>query len=254
MGTSAVLEMPKGVCVTPSEIGTIGAFYEPTAASERKLIYSDQQLIRELVKVLDRQLLDLVDSRSPEEFEYARKRVWPRYVRALRALHDTASNLISDEVLAQISDSLLPSLAADLEKQEGALGSKLVEQSVFTLWMMPKIRTLAQEIVKAGDAPDRAADNLLIDEYQSTSLWAQLHLDAIFAALKFDRPVRESIREPICNGLRAAVNAYAIMKDALYLRHPIVDEGPLEALPWDAEDDELLASSIGDDAKPAERN
>src|SRR5271166_3101606 len=136
MGT-AVLEMPKGVCA-PAEIGTIGAFYEPSVASEKKLVYSDQQLIRDLVNVLDKQLLDLVDSRSPDEFYHVRNKVWPRYIRALSALHDTAANLISDDELQQIADSIIANLSADLEKQEANLGTQLVEQSIFTLWMMQK--------------------------------------------------------------------------------------------------------------------
>ena len=48
---TAVLEMPKGVCA-PTQIGTIGAFYEPSVASEKKLVYSDQQLIRDRLRSL----------------------------------------------------------------------------------------------------------------------------------------------------------------------------------------------------------
>src|SRR5271157_1498495 len=237
MGTAAVLEMPKGVCAP--EIGTIGAFYEPSVESEKQLVYSDQQLVRELVKVLDRQLLDLVDSRSPDEFYHVRNKVWPRYIRALSALHDTAANLISDDELQQIADSIIANLSADLEKQEANLGTQLVEQSIFTLWMMQKIRALSHEIASAGEPPDKAADGILLKEYLNHSLWAQLHLDAIFAALKFNRPIRQSIWEPMCDGLRAAVNAYAVMKDAVYLRRPRVQEdAPLAGLPWDEEDEE----------------
>ncbi len=238
---TAVLEMPKGVCA-PTEIGTIGAFYE-SAASEKKLVYSDQQLIRELIKVLDRQLLDLVDSRSEDEFYQVRDRVWPRYLRALSALLDTVANLVSNE--EQVADAIIANLSADLAKQERTLGPQLVEQSIFTLWMLQKIRALASEIAKAGDPPDKAADRILLKEYLTNSLWAELHLDAIFAAVKFNRPIRESIWEPMCNGLRAAVTGYAVMKDALYLRQPKVqDETPLEGLPWDDEDKYLLDSSM----------
>ena len=243
---TAVLEMPKGACAPP-EIGTIGAFYEPSVASEKKLIYSDQQLIRELVRVLDKQLLDLVESRSPDEFYHVRNKVWPRYIRALSALQDTAANLISADEMRKIEDSIIANLSADLEKQGDTLGAQLTEQSMFTLWMMPKIHAVAWEISNAGDPPDKAADSVLLKEYLAHSLWAQLHLDAIFAALKFNRPIRESIWEPMCNGLRAAVDAYAVMKDALYLRQPKVqDETPLEGLPWDEEDQELLDSSMVD--------
>jgi hypothetical protein len=249
---SAVLEMPKGVCPNPVEVGTIGAFYEPSVAPEKKLIHSDQQLIRSLVKEIDKQLLDLLDSRSPDEFYQVRDKAWPRYIRALTALLDTAANLVPNE--DHVTEGILAHLSADLDKQGATLGPQLLEQSIFTLWMMPKIRSVAIEISRAGDPPDKSADDILLREYLTHSLWAQLHLDAIFAAVKFNRPIREAIWEPMCNGLRASVNAYAVAKDALYLRRPPVEEVALEGLPWDAEDDELLASSMGDDAESAERH
>ena len=60
-------------------------------------------------------------------------------------------------------------------------------------------------------------------------------------------PIAEEVKEMICEGLRAAVNAYVIVKDALALRRtePIVESAPVD-LPWDEEDDELLAASMRD--------
>jgi hypothetical protein len=249
MGT-AVIDVPKGVCAPPSEIGTLGAFFQPSTTAEKKLVRSDERLIRELVAMLDRQLIAAVDSRSIAEFESVRKNVLPRYVRALRALHDTVSNLVSDDVLEFISDSVTPELKDDLEKQrESRFGDKLTDQAVFTLWTFQKIRSLAREITDAGNvsADKRAADNVLIQEYHAASLWAQFHLDVLFAAMKFDRPICEQIRGTISEGLRAAVNAYVVMKDALVLRCPALEQSaPVSALPWDSEDEELLASSMRD--------
>ena len=197
-----------------------------------------------MVKELDKQLLDLLDSRSEDEFYQVRGKTWPRYIRALSALQDTAANLIPQ--LTRITQTLIANLSADLSKQELTLGSQLVEQSIFTLWMMQKIRSLGREISSAGEPQDKAKEAVLLREYIAHSVWAQLHLDAIFAR-GINRPIRQSIWEPMCNGLRSAVTAYAVMKDALYLRQPkIEDETPLHGLPWDDEDEELLASSMED--------
>ncbi|MHB8486836.1 MAG: hypothetical protein ACYDCM_14075 [Candidatus Acidiferrales bacterium] len=249
MGT-AIIDIPKGVCPPPSEIGTLGAFFQPSTTSEKKLVRSDERLIRELVGVLDRQLIAAVDARSVSEFSSVRKNVMPRYVRALRALHDTVINLVSDEMLKSLSDSIIAELADDLEKQrESRFGDKLTDQALFTLWTIRKISSLAQEIISAGKVlgGKRQADNTLLYEYHANSLWAQFHLDVLFAAMKFDRPICEQIRETICDGLRASVNAYAIMKDALSLRRPQIEEtAPALALPWDEEDEQLLASSMRD--------
>jgi hypothetical protein len=253
---TAVCKMPTYV-YDPAEVGTIGAFFEPSVASEKNLRRSEQELVRELVAVLDKQLLKVIDSRSKTEFATTRDSVWPRYVRALRALHDTVANLVPDNVYEMISHAVIDDLSADLQ-QEGSqrLGGKVIEQSIFTLWTMQRIRQLGREIVDAGKLPPkyRSKDKALFEEYYGTSLWAQFHLDMVFCALKFDRPLCEDIHDLICDGLRASVNAYAVMKDALRLRQPSVEDTAIENLPWDEEDDELLASSMEPDASPHRLN
>jgi hypothetical protein len=246
----AVYEIPKGVCPPPSEIGTLGAFFQPSTTSEKKLVQSDERLVRELVNVLDRQLIAAVEARSVREFCSVRDNVFLRYVRSLRALRDTVSNLVSDDVLEFISDSVMPGLTDDLEKQRDRFGEKLTDQAIFTLWTVQKIRALGHEIADVGSVSDdkKVKDNALMYEYHAASVWAQFHLDVLFAAMKFDRAICDEIRETICDGLRASVNAYAIMKDALALRYAaaVEDNVSPNVLPWDAEDEQLLASSMKD--------
>jgi hypothetical protein len=250
MRTAGFREIPKGVFPPPSEIGTLGAYFQPTPISQQKLVRSDERLIEELVRVLDRQLFAAVDTRSAAEFVEVRKRVMPRYVRGLRALQDTVSNLVSAQMLECISDSVAKELADDLETQrDSRFGEKLTDQAVFTLWTLRNIRALADEISKAGKPPEesRQSDNALRHEYFMACLWAQFHLDVLFAAVKFDRPICDEIRDEICDGLKAAVDAFVIMKDVLSLRQPKQEQDttPL-GLPWDKEDERLLDSSMRD--------
>lgn len=248
MGT-VILDITRGACPPPSEIGALGAFFQSSPTSDKNLVRSDERLIRELVGVLDRQLIAAVDTRSVAEFETVRKNVMPRYVRSLRALYDTVINLVSEEMLQSISDAIIPELSNDLEKQrESRFGDKLTDQAVFTLWTIRKISALGRSL-DATEVPadKKQADNTLVFEYHAASLWAQFHLDVLFAAMKFDRPICEQTRETICDGLRASVNAFVIMKDARALRCSQNDEAaPDITLPWDAEDEQLLASSMRD--------
>jgi hypothetical protein len=201
-----------------------------------------------VVSVLDRQLLAALNVRSFAEFKLVRDKVLPRYVRALRALQDTSSNLLPVEVEDQLAASVITDLSGDLNKQELRFGKKLVEQAAFTLWTVGRIRAMTHEIAKAGHAPSdkKQADWSLFYEYTAASLWSQFHLDILFAAMKFDRPIREELRESICDGMKCAVNAYAIMKDALLLRLPVPESQPANALPWDEEDEQLLSASMRD--------
>jgi hypothetical protein len=248
MGTVAVLGMPKGVCA-PCEIGSLGAFFE-TAWVPTTTLSTDKNLIRELVGVLDKQLLEALSARTAQEFEDVRQKVWPKYFRALRALQDTISNMLSEHQTEHIYAEAVVRIEADLEKQRvSRFGDTITEQAVFTLWTLGKIRSLAREICAAGEPPveKKQADRDLLSDFCGNSWWSQFHLDILIAAMKFDRPIPEEIREAVCDGLRAAVNAFVIMKEALRLRLPHIEELPLVAnLPWDDEDEGLLASSMKD--------
>lgn len=238
--------IPKAL-LAPQEIGALGALFEPTQSLEADITSKQVRLINDLVSVVDRQLLNVVGSRSEAEFYKAREVAFPKYIRALRALHDTVKNLIDDFQIEAMRAETLPTITADLQKQEVRFGPTMTEQALFTLWTTEKMRSLAHKI-DALLIPEgkRKADKKLFHEYYTNCLWSQFHLDALLAAVKLDRPIAEEIREPILNGLRAAVDAYTIMQEALSLRQPRTAETIPSDLPWDEEDERLLAASMRD--------
>jgi hypothetical protein len=248
---SAVLELPRGLCA-PEEIGSLGAFFDTSPSPDDCLGVKEERLIRGLVSALDTYLLAAISARSGAEFSRERKKVWPKYVRSLRALLDTFNNLVPEHVMEDLSRQAMTGLDNDIQKKgESVFGTTLKNQALFTLWTIGKIRVLGREIIIGGQVSEdkRQRDRELAHEYHLDSLWSQFHLDCLVAAIKFDRPVCEEIRTEVCDGLRAAVNAYAIMKDAVALRAPSPSgiENPTPAnLPWDDEDEGLLASSMRD--------
>lgn len=244
---SQVLELPKGVRA-PVEIGSLGAFYETSSSSDEVLEAREERLISNLLESVTRYVLGAISARTVAEFRNERRKAWPKYVRALRALHDTFVNLVPEEVIASVSRQAMRDLEADIEKRGVAVfGETLTEQALFTLFTVGEIRALAKDLMNAEVPPEKRAEDLeLLQEYHQDSLWAQFHLDGLIAAIRFNRYVAEEIRADVCEGLRAAVNAYAIMKDAAALRRPSVEEPPVANLPWDEEDERLLASSMRD--------
>lgn len=243
----ALLDMPR-LGVAPFVVGTIGALYEPSIVIETELVRADERLVRELLSMMDRQLLSVLEARSAAEFSQLRAEVFPKYVRALRAVADTMSNLIPESEIETLSGEATASIIKDLEKQRGVIiASPLVDQSIFTLWTLSKIRTLGRRIEVAGRvSADKEGDDLkLLKEYRLTSLWAQFHLDSALSSIKFKRPLPDDVQGIIHDGLRSAVNAYAIMREALSLR-TLVEEVPPAELPWTDEDETLLASSMRD--------
>ena len=241
----ALLDMPTQLCA-PFDVGTLGAFFDQSSAVQTSLKDSDERLIGNLVSVLDNQLLEILQTRTVVEFKQTREKIWPRYIRALRALSDTISNLVAEDQVAAISEACLATLAGDLQKQRGVrFANSLADQAVFTLWTMGKIRSLGKQILDSGDPRDRDLDSKLCADYHISSLWAQFHLDTTLAALKFGKDIPYEIQGTISDGLRASVNAYAIMKEALSLRvsQASLPEG---SLPWDEGDERLLSSSMRD--------
>ncbi len=245
MGALA-LDMPHSA-VFGSEIGSLGALFEPSSLPE-PIARSEERLVVDLGKQIDRQLLAAIDSRTKAEFISVRKRVWPRYVRALRALSDTVSNLVPEFVLDEVSIRGFASLAEDIERSKDArFGENLTEQALFTLWTIGKMRPIARQLSEEILPADKhAEDAALAAEYNINALWAQFHLDAVIAALKFDKTIAAAVQHELCDGLRSAVNAFTIMQDGLALRRVEIIGETVEDLPWDEEDEELLASSMKD--------
>jgi|SRR5271157_4463943 len=244
----ALLDMPRQTCA-PFEVSTLGSFIGQSSSVRTVLIQSDEELVRKLVSMLDNQLLGVLETRSVLEFTQARAEIWQKqkYVRARRALSDTMSNLASESKLEAVSKACMATLAADLQKQRGVrFGDELTEQAVFTMWTFARISAFAQKVQDAGEACDKDADLKLNAEYQLHLLWAQFHMDAVVAAMKFKKTIRDDVQHVICEGLRSAVNAYAILREALALRVSPVQGSSPAALPWDDEDERLLASSMRD--------
>lgn len=245
----ALLDMPQPNCApAPYVLGTLGASFEVPIEVESSLTRSDERLIKDLVKMLDRQLLAALDSRSAEEFAKVRTEVWPKYVRALRALADTMRNMASEAAIERVSKATFTQISEDLEKQRGTrFGDVLTQQAIFTVWTLERIRSLGFRLaIQPPTLKQRSADLQLNREYRLCSLWSQFHMDILVAAIEYDRTVPSDVQDMICDGLRSAVNAYAIMEEALLLRHPRAEEPPAEALPWDEEDEQLLAASMRD--------
>lgn len=245
MELTSSLDMPRQICPT-FEFGTLSAFFGESEAIQTDLVHSDEELIRKLVSLLDNQLLAVLETRSVLEFVESRRETFPRYVRARRALSDTMSNLASESELEKISRLCSVTLTEDLRKLRPRLGDKLTDQAVFTLWTLGKVSALAQKVNKAGDPRDKDADLKLNSEYHSCLLWTQFHLDVLAAAMKFKKAVRDDVQGIICDGLRTAVNLYAILKEAFQLRTAQAEFSPPPALPWDEEDEQLLAASMKD--------
>lgn len=243
---AALRDIPKPVC-PHFDISNIGAFIEQPNCVQTELVRSDEELLRGLKSVLENQLLAILEARSALEFINVRNTVWPKYIKARRAFMDTFSNLAPESTIETIAKECASGISEDIQKQRGIrFGDALTDQAVFSLWTFRKISELAKAVNSAGTPSDKEADRKLHAEYDLCSMWGMLHLDLVTIAMKFKKTIPEDIQESICEGLRIIVNVYAILKDAMALRAPQAEAPLATALPWDDEDEKLLALSMKD--------
>jgi hypothetical protein len=241
----AILGIPQPGCA-PFIVGTLGSAFEAPQDADSFLTRNDERLIRELITMLEKQILAALDARSASEFSQVRSQVWPKYCRSLRALSDTIRNMAPDHEIDRATKAVMETYSEDLQTRHVRFGNQLKDQAIFTLWTLGKIRTLGFSLAAPTAPALRGKDLELCNEYRLCSLWTQFHMDIVIQSIKFDRTIPDEIQEVVCEGLRTAVNAYAIMKEAYALRHPRTEQPPITGLPWDEEDEQLLAASMRD--------
>jgi hypothetical protein len=243
---SVLLEMPTRV-TPPFEMGTLGALDATTSGETSVIARSDESLIRQLIEALDRQLLVILNCRSASECEKARREVWQNYARSRRALSDMISVVVPPGIIDLFRASTSARIASDLGRARNVLFSEEIgDQVEFTTWISDRMQFISHQISIADDPKDRDADIKLNEDFHLYTMWGQFHYDCVLASMKFKLPIPSPIQPSIRDGLRAWVNASAIMEEALALRMPDQEQSSEVQLPWDEEDQELLDSSMRD--------
>jgi hypothetical protein len=244
----ALLEMPTRMS-QPFEAGSLGAL-DATASGETRVIKrTDESLLRQMTENLDKKLLSVLACRTSEEFGKTRREIWERYFRARRALGDTINLVIPKKFVESVRCATLQRITEDLDRSRNVLfGEDIAQQFEFTMWTVNRIQAVAHEIAKAGEPSDRNADSRLHEDFCLYTAWGQFHYDCVLASMKFEQPIHDDLQFPIRDGLRAWVNAAAIVEEALSLRVPDGIGGTVQFFDqsWDDEDEELLASSMKD--------
>jgi hypothetical protein len=250
MGT-ATLQVPQGL--PRFEIGALGALDAATSGETSVISRAGEALIRQLIEVVDKQLLEALCCRTVAEFIEVREKQWSDYIRASRALTDMIQILIPASAMDLLCAAAEGRIVEDLERSKNVLfGEGIAEQADFSMWIFHRMRAVAYQIGKSGPPRDSDLDLKLNCDFRLYSMWGRFHYDCVLTAMKFERRIPDGIQESIVDGMRAWVNASTLAEQALELRLSPVEESPEVELPWDEEDRELLDSSMRDlDAESA---
>jgi hypothetical protein len=238
----------------PDELITFIGLSSPIGLSSRKshreLTGSASKALKSISKIMDDLMLRLVDRKNADEFRQLRSEVFPHYFRILRALSDVVQVVVPLSQLERLLNESFAELEADF-RNEGVrrFGASVADQAVFTAWTLRETSALLLTIQKnplvSYDLKEK--DSALASQFSAAAVWTQFHLDCLSAAIRFDNPIYPDILPEIVDGLRAAVNAYALARQGVDLRVSSEDYLPLTApYEWDDEDQELMDSSMSD--------
>jgi hypothetical protein len=201
-------------------------------------------MLKSIASILDDMLLSAAEKRTAEEFEAARKEIFPNYFKTVRAFSDLVRIVVPKDTLEKISAQSFAAVEADFREQGlTAFGWAIRDQVLFTVWTLRKISDHAHKIGSI-ELPDdlREQDTMFSNKFAQNAIWARFHLDCLIAAMYAKRTIYPEVLEEISAGLRAAVDAYAWIRQGLDLRLPTI-EPEIQMTEWDPEEQELLNSS-----------
>lgn len=113
------------------------------------------------------------------------------------------------------------------------------------MWTLRKINDLAEKMQKISAKDGFASDEENARKFASYALWSRFHIDCLVKAMRTGTPIFPEVVESIVDGLRAAVDAYGWIRQAVN-DHTGVVQPDLPMVPWEAEDEVLLSDSMRD--------
>jgi hypothetical protein len=216
----------------------------PSSISERstkQLSLSAADLLRGLTAILNDLVSSTAEKRTAAEFQAVREEVLPNYYRAMHAYSSLATVIVPAHNLDRIVSESFCELEADLrEHAVPVFGREVRDQAMFTVWTFRKIWGVSEQIKGAfASKHERHEIGQLMSKAQNHLIWARFHLDCLIQAMRHNRPIYPAVFELIIDGLRAAVNTYALLRQVLDKISPQIEE-PSPVVEWDQEEAQLF--------------
>jgi hypothetical protein len=204
------------------------------------------ELIRNVVGVLDDLISSVIEKRTEEDFRKATNQIFPQYYSVMRALGDLSRIVMPQQTMERLSAEWFCELEADFrDLGPSTFGEDLTERGLFTVWTLRKISDLAYEVSESPTADSGNVDGQMAIDYATKALWTRFHMDCLVKAMRDNKPIYPEVVEPIRDGLRAAVNTYACIREWADLRNPKA-EPDVSNIEWTPEDEVLLLDSMRD--------
>jgi hypothetical protein len=236
--------MPKGIgSINPREwLAVVGL---PSEAERTPKAGAITELLHSGASIIDKMLQRAVEQRTSQEFKAVREEVFPEYFRAMIALGGLIRVAISSNDMVRLKAESFSELEAQFrERGAASFGADLRDRGLFTVWTLRKINDLAENMEKLP-VTDPVRDFEVAKQFAVSALWSRFHIDCLVKSMTSGKALFPEVAEEMVDGLRAAVNAYAAIREALELRTDIA-EPELAPIQWEPEDEDSLADSMRD--------
>jgi hypothetical protein len=227
--------------------GVLASVAVRSKQSTRHLGAPASEVFKGAREAVDDFLLTAIETRTEAEFRQVFKAVFPKYVGITMALGAFANAMVPSEVMNRMARESICELESEFrEKAAAAFGASVKDQALFTIWTLRKISDLLTQISPSkADSSKRKEMRDYFENFILNAIRANFCLACLKMALHLNRPIYPEVMEGIMDGLRAMVNAYAWARRGIALLAPGIEQNS-EADLSDAEDDELLRSSMQD--------
>jgi hypothetical protein len=223
-------------------LGIPGSISEGAA---RQLPGSAEILMRTTNGLLEDCILSAIEKRTAADFIAWRGESFDQYFNAVLGLPSLIKLVVPQHLIDRLNREFFCELEADLrDKGLAAFGLAVRDQAMFTSWTLRKISDLVAQIPVAPkiNSTKVAEVREIVSEFIFQAIWTRFHLHCLVTSMRANKVIYPEPLEVILDGLRSAVNAYALARRAVDALAPI-PMPKAELLEWDDEDSSLLAEA-----------
>jgi hypothetical protein len=235
------LAIPQGLgAVDVSEMLTVIGFVSERDKSAKNLPVNVDGIIERVQATLDELVCYAIEKRTAAEFRAAREQVFPKYFTAVLGLSHLVRVMVPKHTLEALSNESFSELEAEFrEHGQSAFGLEVRDQAIFTAWTLRKISDTCRQINEAPPPVEKSTDAQLHEEFVVMSMYTRFSLDCLQKSMQLRKAIYPEVLPVVIDGLRAAVNVYALARCALDLRIPTTEPN-VSSVEWDEEDKCLL--------------
>ncbi len=216
--------------------------------AKQQLSGSAEELMRNISSVLNDLVLSTIDKRTAADFKAARKDAFPKYSEAVMALATLIRIVVPQNVIEKLNREFFCELEANLRvKGLDAFGPALRDQAVFTVWTLRKISDLLSQAATSAKTEQKPPQEVaeILPQLLAFTIWTRFHVHCLIASIERQSALYPEVLESVIDGLRSAVNAYALSRRLLDALVPLSESNPAP-VEWDGEDQQLLDEATHD--------